>query len=219
MHHITFALWLSLTSAHGASLGWADQDDIVVIQRLPYERAGRWALTPFIGMIANDPFTVDLPVGGRFGRFLNESLMLEVSGAFIGPLSIDRDLRRRVGQGDSGEVRVTLKDHALGYGQVSANWTALSAKAWWLGGEILYLRGHLLAGFGAAWVEADAGAPAARAEALFGLGFEAHLSARGSLRVELRQTAFQRLDGGALTPTEISLGWSYYLGGPLAGAR
>lgn len=219
MRFLFLMFLLGLSTGHAETTGWADRGDIVVLQRLPYERSGRWTLTAFGGVVANDPFAVDLPLGLRLGKLLNESLQLEGSAAFIGPLSVDRDLRRRVGEGPAGDVAVNLKDHALARAQLSANWTLLSGKARGPSGALLYTRGHLLAGFGAVWVEAEEGAPAMRAEALFGVGLETHLTSQSSLRVELRQTVFQRLDGGALTPTELSLGWLYYLGGPLRGSR
>lgn len=191
----------------------APTDEVVVVQRRPFSRAGRWTLTPFVGVVANDPFLTYFPAGLRLGRFFNESFQGEVSLAYLDQLSVDRDLRARV------DSDVALPDHQVGRAQVSAAWTLLSAKARWLGDDMLYLRGHLLGGFGAVLTRDTDDALDPRPEGLFGLGFEAHTGDRGSLRLELRQAVFQRASGGALLPTEISIGYAFYLGAPLAGAR
>ncbi len=191
----------------------------MVIQRQPFERSGRWSLTPFVALIPNDPFVTYVPVGVRLGRFFNESFLVELSGSYMDALAFDRDLRNRVGVTADDEGRVTLQDQQVARAQWSASWTLLNAKGRWYGDELVYLRGHLLAGFGTVVARDASDALDARPEGLFGLGFETHLGAVSSLRVELRQGVFQRDGGGALFPTEISLGLSWYLGGELEGVR
>ncbi len=198
---------------------WAGEDHVVVIQRLPYERSGRWAVTPFAAVIPNDPFVTYLPVGLRIGHYLNESFLLELSGSYMDSLTIDRDLRKRVGTTDEDEGSVKLQDHQVARVQWSAAWTLLSAKGHWFGDDLLYLRGHILGGFGAALARNAEDDLDPRPEGLFGIGFEAHLSEASSVRVEWRQSVFQREGGGALFPTELSVGYVWYPGGALGGVR
>ncbi len=198
---------------------WASRDDFVVVQRLPYERSGRMTLAPFLAIIPNDPFTAYLPVGLRFGYFLNESFHTEFSASYMDLLTVDRDLRKRVGRSDEEQSAVKLQDHQVARAQWSASWTLVSAKARWWDGQTVYLRGHVLGGFGAILARNAADELDPRAEGLFGLGFEAHVADSGSIRLEGRQGIFQREAGGALLPTEISLGYAFYFGGPLGGVR
>lgn len=198
---------------------WSEEDTIVVIQRLPYERSGRWVLTPFGGVVPNDPFVTYLPIGLRGGRFFNESFLMEISASYLDEFAVDRDLRDRVGRRGGERSAVRLQDHQVARAQWSAAWTLVAGKARWFGDDLTYLRAHLLGGFGALLARDAAGSLDPRAEGLFGLGGEIHLSDASSLRVELRQTVFQRESGGALFPTELSVGYTMYLGGPLEGAR
>ncbi len=186
---------------------------VEVLQRLPFSRAGRFAVTPFVAIVPNDPFVTYFPAGLRVGHFFNESFQSEVSVAYLDALAVDRDLRDRV----DSEVR--LQDQQVARAQWSASWTLINAKGRFLGDDVIYLRGHLLGGFGAVLVRDPDDALDARPEGLFGLGLETHVTDTGSLRVELRQAVFQRALGGALLPTEISFGYAFYLGGPLEGAR
>ena len=211
-------LLLTLTLPVGAwaadpDSAWAESDAIVVIQRQAYERGGRWNLSVFGGLVPNDPFEVYLPVGLRLGLFLNESFEVQLSGSYLDALSVDRDVRDRVASS------VQLSDHQVARVQWSAGWTLLSAKGRWMGAEMRYLRAHLLGGFGVVFARGRSDAVDPRPEGLFGLGVETHLSDTTSLRVEARQGVFQRADGGALLPMEISVGWVTYLGGPLGGVR
>jgi hypothetical protein len=211
-------LLLTLLSPAGAGAAdpdaaWAESDSMVVIQRQAYERSGRWSLSVFGGLVPNDPFEVYLPVGLRLGLFLNESFEVQLSGSYLDALAVDRDLRDRVASD------VQLSDHQVARLQWSAGWTLLSAKGRWFGGEMRYLRAHLLGGFGIVLARDASDEIDPRPEGLFGLGIEAHLSDTTSLRVEARQGVFQRADGGALLPMEISVGWVSYFGGPLGGVR
>ena len=183
-----------------------------MVQRQPYERADHWTLTPFVGLVANDPFVVYAPVGLRLGHFFNESLLAELSGAYLDVLSVDRQLR------DEVTSAVRLEDHQVARAQLTAAWTLLTAKGRWFDAP-LYLRGHLLGGFGAVLARDADDALDPRAEGVFGLGFEAHLTGFSSLRLEVRQSVFERQSGGTLLPTEVSLGWMLYPGGPLGGRR
>lgn len=206
-------------AAESPAARWSEQGEVVVIQRLPYERAGRWLLTPYVGIVPNDPFVLYVPVGLRVGWFLNESFLLQLSGSYLDQLAVDRDLRDRVGRTGGERSTVDLQDHQVARLQLDASWTLLSAKGRWFGDDILYTRGHLLGGFGALLARDAEDALEPRAEGLFGFGLELHLGGATSLRAELRQMVFARKDGGALLPTEISLGVAWYPGGALEGAR
>ena len=225
MHRHLVALSLCLlglllaTPASAVGDQWPDEDGVVVIQRLPFERTGRWSLSPFFGVVPNDPFVTYLPVGLRIGHYFNESFLLELSGAYLDALTVDRDLRKRVGITADDEGSVALQDQQVARAQWSAGWTVLSAKARWFGDELLYIRGHLLAGFGTVLARNADDDLEARPEGLFGAGFEAHTGESTSVRVEIRQGGFQREGGGALFPTEFSLGLVWYPGGPLEGVR
>ncbi len=208
---LAFAL-LPAAAAAQSSDNWADQDEIVVVQRQPYERDGRWPVTLYAGLVPNDPFVVYLPVGLRVGRFFNESLLSEISVSYLDMLAVDRELR--------GEVTssVQLEDHQVARAQWTAAWTLLAAKGRWYD-ERVYLRGHVLGGFGAVLARDAEDSLDPRAEGVFGVGFEVHLSPASSLRVEVRQSIFERQAGGTLLPTEVSIGWMLYPGGPLGGRR
>jgi len=214
------ALLFAPSPARADADPWGGERDVVVIQRLPYERSGRWAVTPFAAVIPNDPFVTYLPVGLRIGRFFNEGFLLELSASYMDELSVDRDLRARVGSTtDEATSTVKLEDHQVARAQWSAAWTLVSAKGRWFGDDLLYVRGHLLGGFGTLLARNAADELDARPEGLFGVGAEAHLGGSTSLRVELRQAVFQRQGGGALFPTEFSVGYVWYPGGALGGLR
>lgn len=228
MHHVRVfarfaALLVLLATPLPASAAdadkWAAEENVVVIQRLPYERSGRWAVAPFVAVIPNDPFVTYFPVGVRIGHYLNESFLLELSSSYMDALTMDRDLRARVGSTEEDSGSVKLQDHQVARAQVSAAWTLLSAKGRWFGDDLLYVRGHLLGGFGAALARDATDDLDPRPEGLFGVGFEAHLSEAASVRVEWRQSVFQREGGGALFPTELSVGYVWYPGGALGGVR
>ena len=198
-------------AAQGAGK-WADEDEVVVVQRQPYERDGRWPVTVYAGLVPNDPFVVYLPVGLRVGRFFNESLLSEISVSYLDALAGYRELR------DEVTSSVQLEDHQVARAQWTAAWTLLAAKGHWYE-ERVYVRGHLLGGFGAVLARDATSRLDPRAEGVFGVGFEVHLTGATSLRVDVRQSIFARQAGGTLLPTEISLGWLLYPGGPLGGRR
>ncbi len=196
---------------------WTAAPDLEVVQQLPYERAGRWRLTAFAAMVPNDPFVAFFPMGLRVGRFLNEAFDLELSLSYMDRLSVDRDLRAATA--DAGGARVALTDHPVARAQLDTAWTLLSLKGRVADGSVLHVRGALLAGFGALAARDADDAIAPRAEAMFGFGLEAHTGEAHSLRLEVRQSMFQRTGGGVLMPTELSIGIAHYFGGPLGGVR
>ena len=202
-----------------APVAWEENDTITVIQRLPYERAGRFYVTAFAGVVPNDPFVVYTPVGLRVGRFFNESLALELSASYLDAFAFDRDLRGRVGRSGEASSTVSLQDHPVARAQCSAAWSLFAAKARTASGQPIYLRGQLLAGFGALLARDATDAIDPRAEGLAGFAFSAQISDTGSVGAEVRQTLCRRDSGGVLTPTEISLAFTHVFGGPLGGVR
>ncbi len=198
---------------------WAKNDAITVVERLPYERAGRYYLTAFVGVVPNDPFVIYAPVGLRVGRYFNESLALDLSLSYLDTLAFDRDLRGRIGRSGEASSAVSLQDHPVGRAQCSAAWSLFAGKMRSPGGRPIHVRGHVLAGFGALLARDAADAIDPRAEGLVGLGFAAQVTDTGTVGLEVRQTLFRRESGGVLTPTELSLAYTHIFGGPLGGAR
>ena len=211
--------WTSSIATAAEPASWSDRHEIVVRQRIPYERAGRTSLSAYAGVIPNDPFVVYFPVGVRLAHHLNESLGLDLSTSYLDTLVADRALRSEIGSPSGATAEVVLRDAPVMRSQLGIGWSLFAAKARRNASETLNLRGTIRAGFGALLTRNDRAGLLARPEAFAGLGIATHVDSMRTFDVEIRQMMFQRDEGGVLMPTEISLGLTHHFGGPLEGYR
>jgi outer membrane beta-barrel protein len=195
---------------------WARQT--AVVQPRLFAKAGGVELVGLVGVIPNDPFVVYVPLGLRVAYHLTEQWALEASFAYN--LQADTELRQYLEENDA-QLRARIRDRQQLRAGASLVWSPIYGKLA-VGGAVVHLDAHLLAGAGIVRTEEEPSvdlAAATRPDFHLGLGLRVFLARRWLLRLELRQYAFLRPTdragggGGVGFPSEISLAAGVLLGG------
>lgn len=193
---------------------WADRRGVSVLQRRLYPTDGEFQLSLYVGAIPNDPFLRYFPVGLRAGYWVGESISIELSGSFIGPIRSESDLAEFLSQ--TSEIDVFLRDEQIWRANVVALWSPIYGKFSFLGTKLAHFDWYFGAGFGVAGVENplrdNLGVVESeiKPEAVIATGWNLHFHQNWAGRIDYRQFIFQKASGGVTLPSEISLGVSYF---------
>lgn len=194
---------------------WATVRGIQTIQKRTILKDGRLALTAYAGLIPNNIFEQYFPVGARLNYYLLESLSIELSGAYA--FGRETDLRKYV-EDDQGinASGVLLGDVQIAHVTFGVTYSLLFGKTAWRNKSVQYFDVYVFGGVGAVIKEttADFGREpetSGDVEGSLGIGLQYFLNKDMALRVDYRQFIFPKVTGGVANPSEISLGFSYYL--------
>ena len=201
-------------------LYWGGRRDVAVVQKRLFTKDGRAEVSLFSGIIPNDPFLTYIPVGGRFNYYFVESIALEVAGAFVGDaLQVDSELTEFLKNNKSIDANVDLLDIQIWRAGASVVWSPFYGKLALLQRKLSHFDINVAAGFGVVQTDSPnedrTGVESKyKAEGIVGGGLKVFLTPDFSLRVDFRQFIFQKIGGGVSTPSEVTLGVSFFfLGG------
>lgn len=194
---------------------WAEQRRVRVLQRRLFEKDHEFYLSLHVGSIPNDPFLKYWPIGLRAGYWINESVGIELGGAYIGDaLSSQTELASFLD--DNGGVDVFLRDIHQWNANVMALWAPLYGKFSFAGRKLAHFDWFLGAGVGVLGVQQPDEADLAerineiKPEVILSTGWVLHVHQHWAMRLDFRQGIFQKESGGVSLPSEFSLGASYY---------
>ena len=201
-------------------LYWGGKRDVSVVQKRLFPKDGRFEFTLFGGVIPNDPFLTYIPIGGRFNYYFQESISLEVAGSFTGgPLQLDSELTTFLKNQRNIRANVDLLDIQQWRAGATFVWSPFYGKLALLNAKLSHFDINLQGGFGVLQAESPPqngiGDPATefKPEGILGAGFRFFVTDNVTLRVDYRQFIFQKVNGGVATPSELTLGVSFFTGG------
>lgn len=201
-------------------LYWGGKRDVSVVQKRLFTKDGRSEFSLFTGVIPNDPFLTYVPVGARYNYYFLESIAVEVAGSYVGPgLQVESDLRSFLKNQRNIRANVDLLDIQQWRAGASVVWSPFYGKLALLQRKLSHFDINLAAGFGVLGTESPpedgVGNPVSevKPEGIIGAGFRFFLTNNFTLRVDYRQFIFQKVNGGVATPSEITLGVSFFTGG------
>ncbi len=201
-------------------LYWGGKRDVSVVQKRLFAKDGRMEFSLFAGVIPNDPFLTYLPVGGRFNYYFLESIGLEIAASYVGSgLQFESELTTFLKNQRNIRANVDLLDIQQFRAGAGVVWSPFYGKLALLQRKLSHFDINLMAGFGALQVESPPvngiGEPESKfeIEGTLGAGFRFFLTDTVTLRVDYRQFIFQKVNGGVATPSELTLGVSFFTGG------
>jgi outer membrane beta-barrel protein len=194
---------------------WGGQRNVSIVQKRLFTKDKRSELSLFGGLIPNDPFRTYVPFGARFNYYFVESVSVELSGAYTG---------LEVGSGLQGLLRnknnatVDLLDNQVWRSNVAVAWSPFYGKLSMFDSRLSHFDINLVGGGGVSWLvspneERTAEEGRIEPEALLGVGLRFFLTESFTMRLDFRQFIFSKVGGGTATPSEVTLGISFFLGG------
>jgi outer membrane beta-barrel protein len=201
-------------------LYWGGKRDVAVVQKRLFPKDGRYEFTLFSGVIPNDPFLTYIPVGGRFNYYFVESISVELAGSFTGgPLQLESELTTFLKNQRNIRANVDLLDIQLWRAGGTVVWSPFYGKLALLQRKLSHFDINLQGGFGVLQAESPPpngiGEPEKeiKPEGIVGAGFRFFLTDNITLRMDFRQYIFKKVNGGVATPSELTLGVSFFTGG------
>ncbi len=198
----------------GASMKWAANREVRVIQKREVLKEGRHQFSLIGGVVPNDDFFAYVDAGAAYDYYFSEDIAIEVRGAYTFPqqTSLEATLEKQREQGGPGlEVRLpeTLRAHA----SLSAVWNLLHGKIGFFNTRLTEFDLGLNFGVGSVMTNltAKGGAQAPRfaPQGNIGAVLQFYLGSRFVLRVDYRQFFYQANGGGVSFPISTTVGLSY----------
>ncbi len=193
---------------------WSERRDIRVIEHRQFEKVGRHQLTAYVGIIPNDPFINYYPLGIRYDYWLLESVGLEVDASYIGDtFRAESDLQ---GFLEENGADVVLLDQQRWRTHFGVNWAPFYGKIAFLNLKLIHFDFNVFGGIGVVGVrslnaERTAEEDEYKVEGSIGCGLNIWVIDWFSIRIDFRQFIFEKAGGGASHPSEISLGFSFFI--------
>lgn len=202
-----------------ADVYWGKKRDLSVVQKRLFTKDGRLEFTVFGGLIPNDPFLTYFPVGGRINYYFVESLSVEVAGAYTGSgVQSETDLKGFLKNNTNIQANTDLLDQQIWRANTMVVWSPFYGKMALLDDYLSHFDINLAAGLGVVQTESptperDGFETELKPEGALGAGFRFFLTDWFALRLDYRQGIFQKVGGGVSTPSELTLGLSFFTGG------
>lgn len=198
---------------------WGKKRNLAVVQKRLFAKDGRLEFTVFGGIIPNDPFLTYIPVGGRFNYYFIESLSMEVAGSYTGTgVRVESDLAGFLKNNPNIKANTDLLDQPLWRASAAVVWSPFYGKMALANANLSHFDINLVAGLGVVQVESPTPDRSGfqteiKPEGTLGAGMRFFLTDFMTLRMDYRQGIFQKAGGGVSTPSELTLGLSFFLGG------
>ncbi len=198
----------------GASMQWAANREVRVIQKREVLKEARHQFSLIGGVVPNDDFFAYVDAGAAYDYYFSEDIAIELRGAYTFPqqTSLEATLEKQREQGGPGlEVRLpeTLRAHA----SLSAVWNLLHGKIGFFSTRLTEFDLGLSFGVGSVLTNltAKGGAETLRfaPQGNMGAVLQFYLGSRFVLRVDFRQFFYQANGGGVSFPISTTVGLSY----------
>lgn len=103
---------------------WGQKRDVEVIQKRLFLRDGRHEFTVFGGVIPNDDFFANYPIGARYNWYFLEDWSVELNGSYM--FNAKSDLRSFLQ--DTMNLNISLDEQLKGYAAAEGQWTPFHGK-------------------------------------------------------------------------------------------
>lgn len=206
--------------AQTPSMYWGERRNVDIVQPRLFTKDGRMELTVFGGIIPNDPFLTYIPIGGRVAYYFVESIGVELSGEYSGgALQVQSDLEDYLAEEERFSATVDVLDRQDWRANATVVWSPFYGKMALLDSALSHFDVNLVAGFGAIQISSPPRKDSfdqndvteIREEGILGAGMRFFVTDALTVRLDYRQGIFRKVSGGVLTPSEVSLGVSYFL--------
>ncbi len=192
-------------------LYWGKKRRIKVVERRKHPKAERHEIALFGGMIPNDPFLFYYTAGLRYGYFFSESLSLEAT--YAKPFQENTDLGTFLEDTFPKIDDVQENDQFRHMAHADIVWTPFYGKLAFLTRKLVHFDLGLFLGAGwlnTEYLNKETGVEESRhtIQGNLGAGFRFHLMDYVTLRFDVHQYFFKKVQGGLSHPTMISLGVS-----------
>lgn len=197
-------------------LYWAEMRGIHTVQQRSFLKEGRFALSLYAGMIPNNIFEQYFPLGLRANYYILENIGVELSTSYA--FRRNTDLFDIVQDEDGiGGSNVLIGDTQVSHTTFGVQWSPAYGKLAFYDSGLLYFDMYIFGGAGVAvtQTQSEINAPldtTAKPEGVLGAGLALYMGNHAGVRVDFRQFVFAKVEGvgGAATPSEVSLGFSWF---------
>lgn len=195
-------------------LYWGGRRKVEVVQKRLFTKDSRMEFSLFTGIIPNDPFLTYVPIGGRFNYYFVESISFELAGSWTG-IQSNSELKDFLKNNDRIRGDVDLLDIQQWRVGGSVVWSPFYGKLALLQRKLSHFDINLVGGLGVLSTESPKADRTGvdtefKPEGILGAGFRFFLTEDLTFRLDYRQFIFQKVGGGVSTPSEITLGVSFF---------
>lgn len=192
-------------------LYWGAKRKVRVVQRRLHAKDSRHEVTAFGGIIPNDPFLFYYMAGARYGYFASESFSLELT--YAKPFLKDTDLGSFLEDTFPKIDDVQENDRFQHMAHADLVWTPFYGKMAFLSTKLIHFDLGMF--LGAGWLntqylnkETAVSETRHTIEGNVGAGFRFHIMDYFTLRFDVHQYFFKKVQGGLSHPTMLSFGLS-----------
>jgi outer membrane beta-barrel protein len=196
---------------------WSQIREVQTVQRRPFQKVNRFALSAYGGVVPNNIFEKYVPVGLRLNYFILENIGLELAGSYAitSETSAEAVLSETTG---AAANQVLVGDRQVGQVNFGIVWSPFYGKTTIGSLDIGYFDFYLVGGAGIIMTKVenrqspDGGQTQAKPQGVVGAGLAYYFLDNAAVRLDYRQFIFQHVQplGGVATPSEISLGATWF---------
>lgn len=198
---------------------WSDIREVQTVQRRPFQKVNRFALSAYGGVVPNNIFEKYIPVGLRLNYFILENIGLELAGSYAitSETSVEAILNESSAGGASAN-QVFIGDRQVGQINFGIVWSPFYGKTTIGDLDIGYFDFYLIGGAGVVLTQVEnntnpeGGPVQAKPEGVVGAGLSYYFLDNAAVRLDYRQFIFAHAGnvGGVATPSEISIGAGWF---------
>jgi len=194
-------------------LFWAKTRDIFTVQKRPFQKEGRFAVSVYGGIIPNNIFEQYYPVGVRVNYYILENIGLELAGSYA--FKSDTGLSDTIRTLDNDVPAPLIGDRQVSHSNFGVVWSPFYGKTSFYNSALSYFDMYLFGGAGLVVAQTqpdygDAISTEAKPEGVLGAGVAFYLGDHVTIRGDFRQFIFQKVTGGVANPSEASLGLGWF---------
>lgn len=193
---------------------WGEKRKIRIVERMLHPKDERHEITAFGGIVPNDPFLFYYTAGVRYGYFASESFSLEAT--YAKAILNDTELGSFLEDNFAKIDEVQENDRLQHIAHLDLVWTPFYGKMAFLSSKLIHFDLGLFLGAGwlnTSYYNQEKAADVSRNVILgnAGAGFRFHIMDYFTVRFDVHQYFFQKVQGGLSHPTMLSLGLSTLL--------
>ncbi len=200
---------------------WSEIREVQTVQRRPFQKVNRFALSAYGGVVPNNIFEKYIPVGLRLNYFILENIGLELAGSYAitSETSVEAILNESgSGGGGASASQVFIGDRQVGQINFGIVWSPFYGKTTIGDLDIGYFDFYLIGGAGVVLTQVEnntnpeGGPVQAKPEGVVGAGLSYYFLDNAAVRLDYRQFIFAHAGnvGGVATPSEISIGAGWF---------
>lgn len=194
-------------------LHWAQTRDIFTVQKRPFQKEGRFALSAYGGIIPNNIFEQYFPVGLRVNYYILENIGLELAGSYA--FTAKTGLADTIQTLDENVPAPLIGDTQVSHSNFGVVWSPFYGKTSFYNSALAYFDMYVFGGAGIVITETQSNfnaepSTSVKPEGVLGAGLAFYLGDHATIRLDFRQFIFEKVTGGVANPSEASLGLGWF---------